>query len=166
MDRRRTMRRLQAIAVGLALTWAASASAEPGYIDYLDSALDVDASSSPTDCTPCHQPGGGTAENSNLQPFGALLHQDGIGEPSSSEAAFAEVLDQIKQDQPKVYADLQAGRDPNPDVSTTGVHVPEYGCDVTTGPPVREQWWIAAFGGVWFAVVVRRRRAARSSLSS
>jgi hypothetical protein len=162
MDRRRTMRSAQAIAVGFVLTCAAGASAEPGYIDYLDSALDVDASSSPTDCTPCHLPGGGMAENTNLQPFGALLHQDGIGEPSSSEMAFAEALDQIKQDQPKVYADLQAGSDPNPDVSTTGVHVPEYGCDVTTGTTVREPWWIVAFGGVLFAIAAWRRRAART----
>jgi hypothetical protein len=158
MNRRGRTHWMQAIAFGIGLTWEASASAEPGYIDYLDSALDVDASSSPSNCTPCHQPGGGTAENPNLQPFGELLHQDGIAEPSSSEAAFTVVVEEIKQGEPKVYADLQAGTDPNPDVSTTGVHVPEYGCDVASRATAAEPWWTVFCGA--FTVVAWRRRAA------
>jgi hypothetical protein len=155
MDRRGMMRSVQAIAAAIVLTWAGSASAEPGFIDYLDSALDVDASSSPTNCTPCHTPGGGTTENPNLQPFGELLNQDGIL-PNSQESQFPQVVAEIKQDDLPVYEDLLAGRDPNPDVGST-VHTPEYGCGVARGAKATGRWWLTAFGVL--SVVGKRWRA-------
>jgi hypothetical protein len=154
MDRR--PQRVHVIVAGIVLTWGASASAEPTYQGYLDTALSLSNPSS-QGCAICHvSAAGGQPGNPSLAPFGGLLNADGI-ETTSSESQFASVLSEIKQDQPKVYADLQAGRDPNPDVSATNVHIPEYGCNVGIGARLAEPRWVAALG--MLALVGWRRRS-------
>jgi MYXO-CTERM domain-containing protein len=160
MDRRGVMRWLQGIvAAGVVLAGAGRAGAEPTFLGDLQTALPSTAanlSASYGDCTPCHIAGGGGPSSPNLMPFGELLNQDGIL-PSSQAAQFVQVVAELKQDDPKVYDDLLDGTDPNPDVSMSGVHTPEYGCDVSRRPRSTAPGWMAAFGVL--ALVARRRRA-------
>jgi hypothetical protein len=159
MGRRGTMCCLRAIAMGIVVTWGARASAEPTYLGYLQSALlpSTTIVNQPYSCAPCHLTDlGGSSENPNLAPFGDLLHEDGIA-TSSSETQFASVLGDIKQAEPKVYADLQNGRDPNPDVTTSGVHIPDYGCDLAAPTKTARPWWWASSFGALAALALRRR---------
>jgi hypothetical protein len=162
-------RNVRWIAAGIALTWAGSAAAEIPYVGYLQGALNTLDPTAPTVnqgylCAPCHNANGGTIGNPNLRPFGELLHQDGIGEPSSSEAQFEAVLREIQQQDPAVYKDLELGKDPNLDVSANSATVlptPEFGCgsQLAPGRAVPRHIWIA---GLVCAVVLWRRRGRRA----
>lgn len=164
MERGRRMRWVQAMAaVGIVATWGARASAELMYPPEVIMALGLPADSTAITCATCHlsNSGGGGPSDPMLAVFGALLEQDGIAS-GSSEAQFVSVLAEIKATQPKAYADLLAGRDPNPDVTDAAdVHTPEFGCTMGNVAKGRGSWMLALFGLASIAVWRRRAGVAR-----
>jgi hypothetical protein len=155
------MKRVALVLAGL--LYASTAHAHRGYPDKL--ATDVGAKMSPS-CSICHvNPQGGGP----LRTFGDLMVGTYGLDPSTlneDDSSLASALAALKFGDPGLYADLQAGTDPNRDhdVSDHARESAEYGCAVTGNR--RSGGWSAILGAIVGATVarLRLRRTRRGSL--
>jgi MYXO-CTERM domain-containing protein len=154
--------------VGLAaLSWEARAAAYQGYPKVVDTALGVpqivETKIAPSmGCQLCHTSNtGGTL---NLTAFPSyLISQFGFEKTSSEEdPLLVDALAKLEATEPKLWADMKEGMDPNVDPSLTAVAPPQpqYGCSVRSSPSDGGDARAAA-GVLALLTATRRRRRRR-----
>lgn len=157
-----------ASAFAVAIGWASSAEAHPGYPAVVDKSLGltktVEAIFPPMGCQLCHNSPAGADQ---LKAFGSLLVSTyGLSSDMGSEhdPSLEQALIGLKASDPAAVEDLQHGVDPNADttVFAGALPTPQYGCSVGTsrsdeGPAASWPAVLAPFAVLFY----RRRRGTR-----
>jgi hypothetical protein len=142
MDRRLAVF-TQAIVLGLAWAWPASASGSQTFPPVVEQALQLPTITvdPPNGCKLCHTTESGGL--GTLSRFGTLLKQYGAmpGVPQSIEQA----LMLVEQNDKQLIEDIKAGRDPNADNGAPpSLPSPEYGCSMGSKSRAGGPTWSAA----------------------
>jgi MYXO-CTERM domain-containing protein len=150
----------------LCVAWSSAAWALNGYPLVVDTALGkpgiVENKIAPQKgCQLCHTSSDGAT--TTLKPFAHYMIAEfgfpnvGVEEDSQVVAALAK----LKDAEPKLWSDMQAGIDPNTDPVFTdqAPPQPQHGC--STSPSSPGSAWYGAMALASFAAVLRRRSARR-----
>ena len=115
---------------GAFLIWAPTASATPEFPGIVEKTLHLPAITidPPQGCTLCHPTDSG---GSALRPLGTLVQQ--YGAQPYQDGTLEAALGLVQENDPQLIADIEAGRDPNDDNSSTALPTPQYGCSVGRG---------------------------------
>jgi hypothetical protein len=147
---------------------AAPAAAYQGYPMVVDTALGVpqvvETEIAPTmGCQLCHTSNtGGTLTLTAFPSY--LISQFGFEKTSSEEdPLLVAALAKLEAAQPKLWADMKAGKDPNLDSNLTALAPPQpqYGCAIRREPTATETQWVMACLGFAIVAAARRRTARR-----
>jgi hypothetical protein len=165
-----------AVAAGLlAGSWEAPAAAYQGYPAVVDKALGVpqvvETKIAPSmGCQLCHTSAAGMTLTLTAFPS-YLISQFGFEKSASEEdPLLVDALAKLEAAEPKLWADMKAGKDPNVDQNLTSVAPPqpEYGCSMTRShcfrhSPCRQQEisWVTALLGLMVLAVGRRAVSSR-----
>ena len=160
--------RCAAFVSGAALmAWSAPALANASYPGDVDTALGkpmiVETKIAPTmGCQLCHtNPGGGTMTLTTFANY-MIAEYDFPKTTVAEDALVAASLAKLKAAEPKLWADMQAGIDPNTDpvLAEQAPPQPQYGC---SSAAAREDGcrWLAVMAGVAAAGLVSGRRLRR-----
>jgi MYXO-CTERM domain-containing protein len=155
-----------AIVAGLAMgSWEAPVAAYMGYPAVVDTALGVPQIVEMTiapkmGCQLCHtSPTGATADLTAFPSY--LIYQFGFQKTSAEEDSLLVAgLAKLEAAEPKLWADMKAGKDPNVDPNLTALAPPQpqYGCSMGRAPSGPQSGWAAALG-LAIVTLSRRRRS-------
>jgi hypothetical protein len=111
-------------------------------------------------CQLCHTSATGATPDLTAFPS-YLIYQFGFMKTSEEEdALLVAALAKLEAAEPKLWADMKAGKDPNVDPNLTALAPPQpqYGCSMRRAPSGPQTGWTATGLGLAIVALSRRRR--------